>query len=151
MLDIYIDADACPVKEETYRVAKRHDLQVYVVSNSWMQTPERGRVTLVEVDDGFDAADDWIAERATTGDIVLTADIPLAARCLGRGAEVLGFKGRAFDAESIGAALASRELMSHLREMGENTGGPAPLQKRDRSEFLNLLEQVIQKLKRRKA
>ena len=150
MLDIYIDADACPVKEETYRVAKRYDLKVYVVSNSWMGTPDQGRVELVEVDDGLDAADDWIAERATTGDIVLTADIPLAARCLQQGAEVLGFKGRAFTAESIGAALASRELMSHLREMGENTGGPAPLQKRDRSEFLNLLDQVIQRVKRRR-
>ncbi len=151
MLDIYIDADACPVKDETYHVAKRYDLQVYVVSNSWMRTPDQGRIQFVEVDDGLDAADDWIAERATTGDIVLTADIPLAARCLERGAEVMGFKGKAFTPESIGTALASRELMSHLREMGENTGGPAPLQKRDRSEFLNLLDQVIQKIKRRKA
>ncbi len=150
MLDIYVDADACPVKEETYRVATRYDLKVFVVSNSWMATPTKGRVELVLVDDGFDAADDWVAEHATEGDIVLTADIPLAARCLEKGARVLGFKGSEFTDDSIGSALASRELLSELREMGEMTGGPAPFEKNDRSKFLGRLDQVIQALLRKR-
>ncbi len=150
MLDIYVDADACPVKEETYRVATRYDLRVFVVSNSWMATPTKGRVELVLVDDGFDAADDWVAEHATEGDIVLTADIPLAARCLKKGARVLGFKGSEFTDDSIGSALASRELLSELREMGQMTGGPAAFEKNDRSKFLGRLDQVIQALRRKR-
>ncbi len=150
LLDIYVDADACPMKEETYRVAKRYDLKVYLVSNSWMRSPDDDRIELVLVDDGFDAADDWVAEHATEGDIVITADIPLAARCLAKGARVLGSKGREFTEESIGEALARRELLSQLREMGEMTGGPAPLEKRDRSEYLQRLDQVIQALRRKR-
>ena len=148
MLDIYVDADACPVKEETYRVAKRYDLQVYLVSNSWMRTPEQGGVELVVVDDGFDAADDWIATHVESGDIVLTTDIPLAARCLEAGAQLINSKGREFTEEAIGEALARRELMALLRESGERTGGPAPLEKRDRSRFLQKLDEVIQSVRR---
>lgn len=150
MLDIYVDADACPVKEETYRVAARYELTVYVVSNTWMQTPERGRVELVEVGDGLDAADDWIAEHAGAGDIVITADIPLAARCLPRGARVLDGKGREFSADSIGSALAQRELLSELREMGTITGGPAPFEAKDRSRFLGRLDHIVQALRRKR-
>ena len=151
MLDIYVDADACPVKDETYRVAKRYDLKVFIVSNSWMRTPEDDRVELVLVDDGFDAADDWVAEHATTGDIVLTSDIPLAARCLANGARVLGPKGREFEEASIGSALATRELLAQLRDMGETTGGPRPLEKKDRSRFLHRLDEIIQMIRRKKA
>ena len=150
MLDIYVDADACPVKDETYRVAARYDLQVYIVSNSWMWTPDAGRVELVLVDDGLDAADDWVAERASEGDIVFTNDIPLAARCLKNGARVIGSKGKEFTDDSIGSALASRELLSQLREMGEMTGGPAPLEKKDRSRYLEKLDQVIQATRRKR-
>jgi len=149
LLDIFIDADACPMKEETYRVAARYDLKVYLVSNSWMRIPDRGRVELVVVDDGLDAADDWVAERADKGDIVITADIPLAARCIKKGARVLGSKGREFTEDSIGDALARRELSALLREMGDITGGPAPLEKKDRSRFLGTLDQVIQALRRK--
>ena len=126
MLDLYVDADACPVKDEIYRVAKRYDLAVFVVTNAWMFTPPAGRVELVLVGQGFDAADDWIAERASEGDIVITADIPLAARCLARGARALDAKGREFTPDAIGSALASRELLSDLRDLGVVTGGPAP-------------------------
>ncbi len=150
MLDIYVDADACPVKDETYKVALRYELTVYLVSNSWMRSPERGQVELVVVGDGLDEADYWIAERATDGDIVITADIPLAARCLASGARVLDGKGREFSEDSIGSALASRELMSQLREVGEITGGPAPFEKKDRSRFLGKLDQLIQAMRRRR-
>ena len=150
MLDIFVDADACPVKDEVYRVAKRYDLAVFLVSNSWMWTPDDGRVEFVLVDRGFDAADDWVAERAAAGDIVITTDIPLAARCLVKGARVLGPKGREITEDSIGSALASREVLAQLREMGENTGGPAPLEKKDRSQFLQRLDQVIQAIRRAK-
>ena len=143
MLEIYIDADACPVKEEIYRVAKRYGLQVHVVSNSWMRVPEQTGVALVRVDDGFDAADDWVAERAGAGDIVVTSDIPLAARCLARGARVLDGKGKEFSEGSIGSALAARELLAGLRDMGERTGGPAPLEQKDRSRFLERLDQLV--------
>lgn len=150
MLDIYVDADACPVKEETYRVAKRYDLKVFLVSNSWMRSPSEGRVELVLVDDGFDAADDWMVEHATVDDIVVTADIPLAARCLAKGARVLDAKGKEFKEDSIGSALASRELLSMLRDMGEMTGGPAPLEKKDRSRYLGRLDEVIQAIRRKR-
>lgn len=150
MLDLYIDADACPVKEEVYRVAKRYGLKVLVVSNTWMQTPDSAAIELVRVDDGFDAADDWIAEQVGTGDIVITADIPLAARCLPKGARVLDAKGREFKEDSIGSALASRELLAELRDMGQMTGGPAPFEKKDRSRFLGKLDEVIQAIRRRR-
>jgi uncharacterized protein YaiI (UPF0178 family) len=148
VLDIYVDADACPVKNEVYRVAGRYGLEVIVVANSWMRVPDDPRISIEVVTDGFDAADDWIAERAGTGDIVITADIPLAARCLEVGARVLGPTGRPFDAENIGAALATRELLADLRAGGEFAGGPPPLEKRDRSRFLQRLDEEVQTIRR---
>jgi uncharacterized protein YaiI (UPF0178 family) len=146
--DIFIDGDGCPVKQEVYRVARRHDLKVYVVSNAWMRTPSAGRVEAVRVDDQFDAADDWIAEHVAEKDIVITSDIPLAARCLEAGARVLGPKGKLFTADNIGEALANRDLMAHLRESGMMTGGPAPFAKKDRSRFLQNLHELILKIQR---
>ena len=149
MLDLYVDGDACPVKDEAYRVAARHDLKVYVVSDGPLRASASGRVEFVRVQQGWNAADDWIAERAGAGDIAVTSDIPLAARCLENGARVLTPNGREFTEESIGEALAKRELMDHLRQMGEVTGGPAPFQPADRSRFLARLEEIIQAIKRR--
>ncbi len=142
MATIFVDADGCPVKDEVYRVAERHGLGVKLVANSWMRTPGASWVELVVVDDGFDAADDWIVEHAVTRDIVITADIPLASRCLKNGARVLGPKGREFTEDSIGNALAGREASGFLREMGVMTGGPAPFTKRDRSSFLQELNNL---------
>ncbi len=147
-ISIYIDADACPVKAEVYRVAERYGLKVFVVSNSYINVPRHPRVERVVVGDGFDAADDWIAERVGPGDIVVTADIPLADRSLKKGAAAIGSTGVAFTAASIGMAMANRELMSHLRAMGEVTGGPRPMAARDRSRFLSTLDETIQKLRR---
>lgn len=146
---IYVDADACPVKAEIYRVAERYGLKVYVVANSYINVPRDPRIERVVVSDGFDAADDWIAERAGPDDIVITSDIPLADRSLKKGAAVIGSTGVPFTTSSIGMAMASRELMSNLRAMGETTGGPKPMTARDRSRFLSALDEVIQKLKRR--
>jgi uncharacterized protein len=143
MLDIYVDGDGCPVKNEVYRVAERYDLRVLVVSHVPIHVPSRGRVEPVRVKQGFGAADDWIAERILDGDIAITADIPLADRCLKRGARVVSPTGRIFSEASIGEALASRELMEHLRQMGEVTGGPAPFAPADRSRFLSSLDEVI--------
>ena len=145
---ILVDADACPVKDEIYRVAERYSVPVTVVSNQRIRVPDRDGIQLMMVDDGFDAADDWIVEQAGPGDIVISSDIPLAARCLQEGAQVLGPKGRDYNEENIGDALASRELQSHLREMGSMTGGPAPFQKRDRSRFLHRLDEIVQALRR---
>ncbi len=145
---IYIDADGCPVKEEIYRVARRHGLAVQVVANSWMRTPVESLIELQVVSGAFDAADDWIAEAVTDQDLVITADIPLASRCLAKGARVLGHRGRAFTEESIGEALASRELMSQLRDMGLASGGPPPFAKKDRSSFLHNLDEAIRSLKK---
>ena len=142
---IYVDADACPVKDEIYKVALRYDWEVLVVANQWMQTPERGRVAFVRVDDGFDAADDWIATHASAGDIVVTADIPLASRCLAVGAFALAPNGREFTADSIGGALATREIKAAIRESGGATGGPPPLSGRDRSRFSNGLDRLVQR------
>jgi uncharacterized protein YaiI (UPF0178 family) len=139
---IFVDADGCPVKDEVCRVAERHGLEVKLVSNTWMRAPSVAWLELVVVDDGFDAADDWIVEQAAERDIVVTADIPLAARCLKKGARVLGPKGRVFTENSIGNALAGREASGYLREMGVMTGGPAPFTKRDRSRFLQRLEEL---------
>ena len=145
---IYIDADACPVKAEIYRVAERYQLKVFVVSNSYMNVPRNPRIELVVVADSFDAADNWIAERAGPGDIVVTADIPLADRSLKAGAMAIGNTGVPFTPSSIGMAMASRELLSNLRAMGEVTGGPKPMSPRDRSRFLSALDEAIQKWRR---
>ena len=146
---IYVDADACPVKAEVYRVAERYDLKVHVVSNSYLGVPRHPLIELVVVSDGFDAADNWIAERAGPGDIVITADIPLADRSLKAGAAVIGNTGVPFTTASIGMAMANRELLSNLRAMGEVTGGPKPMTQRDRSRFLSALDEAVQKLRRR--
>jgi len=140
---IYIDADACPVKEETYKVAARYSVPVCVVTASWMRTPESQGVTLEVVSAGFDAADDWIAGRAGSGDIVITADIPLAARCIDAGARVLGTRGEEFTEAGIGDALAMRALKDHLRQTGEITGGPPPMDKKFRSKFLSKLDEMV--------
>lgn len=147
-ISLYIDADACPVKTEIYRVAERYALKVYVVSNSYINVPRDPRIERVVVSDGFDAADDWIAERVGPEDIVITSDIPLADRSLKKGAAAIGSTGVAFTTSSIGMAMASRELMSNLRAMGETTGGPKPMSPRDRSRFLSTLDETIQKLRR---
>ena len=148
MHEVFIDADACPVKDETYKVAKRHGFVVWVVANTYVQTPRGEDVRLVTVKSGADAADDWIVEHVGPGDIVVTADIPLASRAMANGARVLGFKGREFTEDSIGDALAGRELSSQLREMGVQTGGPAPFSKQDRSSFLNKLDALAHAVKR---
>ena len=144
MIKIYVDADGCPVKNEVYRVALRYRLKVYVVSNSKIRIPEDELFELVLVKEGFDAADDWIVEHVNENDIGVSSDIPLAARCLEKGARMIDPKGRVFTDDSIGGALANRELMAHLRELGEITGGPAPFEKRDRSRFLERLDSVVQ-------
>jgi uncharacterized protein YaiI (UPF0178 family) len=149
MLTIYIDADACPVKDEVYKVAKRHGLPVIVVANAAMRIPFESFIRLEVVSDGFDAADDWIVESAGPGDIVITSDIPLADRSLKKGAFVLGNTGRPFTEENIGDALASREISQEMREMGLMRGGPAPFQPKDRSEFLMQLDRAIHALKRK--
>ena len=148
MTSIYIDADACPVKNEIYRVAERYGLKVFVVANSFMNVPRDPRHELVVVNDSFDAADNWIAERAGPGDIVVTADIPLADRSLKKGAAVIGNTGVPFTMASIGMAMANRELLQNLRAMGEVTGGPKPMSQRDRSRFLSALDETIQKIRR---
>jgi len=148
-ISLYIDADACPVKAEIYRVAERYGLKVYVVSNSYINVPRDPRIERVVVSDSFDAADDWIAERVGSEDIVITSDIPLADRSLKKGAAAIGSTGVAFTTSSIGMAMASRELMSNLRAMGETTGGPKPMSQRDRSRFLSTLDETIQKIRRR--
>jgi uncharacterized protein len=150
VIEIYVDADACPVKNEVFRVAKRYGLKVYLVSNSGMRIPQDLRVEMVVVNDHFDAADDWIAANISDNDIVVSGDILLASRCLEKGARVLDSKGRVFTEESIGDALANRELMAYLRYMGNITGGPAPYEKRDRSRFLQHLDGLIQTVLRGK-
>ena len=146
---IYVDADACPVKDEVYRVARRYEERVFVVANAPLRVPVEVLIELVVVRGGFDAADDWIAERAGPGDIAVTADIPLAGRCLERGARVLGPKGNVFTEETIGDALATRALLEMLRQGGEYGGGPAPFVKSDRSRFLSKLDELIHAARRR--
>lgn len=148
MLDIYIDADGCAVKEEVYKVAERFKLRVFVVANKALNIPLDPRIEMKVVSGGFDAADDWIAETASMGDIVITADILLAERCLQKKAKVLGPKGHEFTEDSIGSSVATRELMINLRHMGEMKGGPAPMQKKDRSQFLAKLDHIIHAVKR---
>jgi uncharacterized protein len=145
---IFVDADACPVKAEIYRVAERHGTKVLVVSNSVMAIPAVNWIERVIVTDTPDAADDWIAERAKRGDIVVTADIPLAARALKAGASAIGPVGRTFTEASIGDTLATRDLMDKLRSAGQITGGPRPFTARDRSAFLSALDLAIVRLKR---
>ena len=149
-MELYVDADACPVKEEILRVATRHQLVTHYVSNSWMRLPESPLVRRVVVTEGPDIADDWIAERIQPGDIAITADIPLAARCLKAGAKAIGPTGKPFDNGSIGMALAMRDLQSHLRETGESRGFNPAFTPRDRSRFLEALENAVQAAKRGK-
>ncbi len=148
-MQIFVDGDGCPVKQEVYRVAKRCGVPVKLVANKWMQTPDGPGVEMVVVGDGFDEADDWIVERAGATDVVVTADIPLASRCLAKGAVVVGPTGRRFTDKDIGGALASRALAAHLRESGVMTGGPQPMRDRDRSQFLQTLDAAIQEIRRR--
>lgn len=147
MLTIYIDADACPVKDEVYRVARRYAMRVAVVANAPLRVPSDALVELV-VRQGFGAADDWIAEQVGPGDIVVTADIPLAARCLAKDALVLNAKGHPFTDGDIGSALAMRNLMDELRQGGTVTGGPAPMTPKDRSRFLSKLDEMVNAVRR---
>jgi uncharacterized protein YaiI (UPF0178 family) len=146
---IYVDADACPVKDEIYRVAGRYGVEVVVVSNSPIFVPPRSGIEKVVVKGGMDVADDWIAERIETDDIAITADIPLADRCLRKGAHVLGPRGLAFTDDSIGEALATRELLDTLRQSGYTRSGPPPFTAKDRSRFLSKLDEMIQAIRRR--
>jgi len=148
LLHIFVDADACPVKQEVYRVAARYRLSVTLVANAWMRVPKERWIALEVVADGFDAADDWIVEHAQPHDIVVTADIVLASRCLNKGAGAIGPAGKPFTDDNIGQAIATRDLLSELRGVGEIMGGPPPLTKRDRSRFLQQLDNMIQSIRR---
>ena len=148
MTVIYVDADACPVKEEAVRVAQRHGLTINFVSNAWMRLPDGPNVNRVLVPEGPDAADDWIATRISKSDVAVTADIPLASRCLKAGARVVVPTGKPFTGSTIGMALAMRELQQHLRETGESRGFNASFTRADRSRFLQALEEAIQAIKR---
>lgn len=147
---ILVDGDACPVKPEIYKVAARYKLPVKVVSNSWFRVPPDPMIELIVVSDGFDAADDWIAEAADADSLVVTADILLAERALKTGARVLSPTGKPFTKNSIGSAVATRAIMADLRAgaVGENIGGPAPFSAKDRSRFLSALDETINALKR---
>ncbi|MDP9193491.1 MAG: YaiI/YqxD family protein [Acidobacteriota bacterium] len=146
-MHIYVDADACPVKEEVYRVARRYAWPVTLVANAPQRIPDDERFTLIVVREGMDVADDWIAEHAGEGDIVITADIPLAARCVRNGARVIGTTGRPFTEDNVGGALATRDILSELRGAGAFTPGPPPFEKRDRSRFLQALDTAIQAIR----
>ena len=148
MTVIYIDADACPVKDEVYKVAARYGLKTFVVSNAFIQIPKSPLIERMIVDAGPDIADDWIAERATAGDVVITNDIPLAGRVLENDAAAIAPNGRPFTRDSIGSALAQRAIMEHIRSTGEITGGPKPFAAADRSKFLQALDEAIQKIRR---
>jgi uncharacterized protein YaiI (UPF0178 family) len=146
---IFVDADACPVKNEVYRVAERYGLKVFIVANSFMNVPRSDMIERVIVSEGPDVADGWIAERAGPCDIVITADIPLAGRCVRNGATVLSPTGKPFDDNSIGMALATRDLMTDLRSAGAVTRGPPPLSRQDISRFLSALDLAVTRLKRK--
>lgn len=148
---ILVDADACPVKDEIYKVAWRHEVPVTIVSNSWLRVPQHPLIARQVVDAGFDAADDWIAEQADTEAVVITADILLADRCLKAGAMVIGPTGKPFTAASIGGAIATRAIMADLRAgaVGDGIGGPAPFSAADRSRFLQALDEALVRLRRR--
>jgi uncharacterized protein YaiI (UPF0178 family) len=147
---IYVDADSCPVKDEVYRVAKRYGLEVTLVAGTWLRTPPESWIRLEVVPDTgrLDAADDWIVERAGNSDVVITDDIILASRCLERGSKVISTRGKPFAAESIGDALANRDLMANLREVGAISGGPSGYTKADRSAFLQQLDNAVNALRR---
>jgi uncharacterized protein YaiI (UPF0178 family) len=145
---IFVDADACPVKEDIYKVARRYGLPVKVVANAFLMVPAEPLIERVIVDAGPDIADDWIADRAQAGDIVITADIPLAQRCLAKAALVISPRGKPFTVDSIGAALAGRAIGEHLRSVGEVTGGPPPFQAADRSRFLQTLDEAVHRARR---
>jgi uncharacterized protein YaiI (UPF0178 family) len=149
-ITVFIDADACPVKDEVYKVALRYGLKTYVVSNAFMMIPKMDLIERVIVDAGPDVADDWIAEHVAPGDVAITNDIPLADRVLKAGGHAVAPNGKPFTPDSIGAALAQRNLMEQLRSTGEITGGPKPFEARDRSRFLQALDQIIQKERRRR-
>ena len=151
MTKIYVDADACPVKDEVYKVADRYKLQVILVANQWQKTPLNSLVTMQVVAGDFDAADDWIVENAKADDIAITTDILLAERCVKKSVRVLGHKGEEFTEDNVGTAVSNRELMQNLRHMGEMRGGPAPMDKKARSQFLGTLDTIIQSLKRKGA
>ena len=146
---IFVDADACPVKNEVYRVAERYGLKVFIVANSFMNVPRSDMIERVIVPEGPDIADNWIAERAGASDIVITADIPLAGRCVRNGATVISPTGKPFDDNSIGMALATRDLMTDLRSAGAVTRGPPPLSRQDISRFLSALDLAVTRLKRK--
>lgn len=148
MIQIYIDADACPVKDETYKVAARYKIKTFVVANQYQQVPLDTLVEMKVVSGNFDAADDWIADQVTCRDVVITSDILLADRCVKKQARVLGPKGVEFTEDNIGTAVSNRELMQNLRHMGEIRKGPAPMDKKARSQFLGKLDQIIQSLKK---
>ncbi len=148
MLDIYVDADGSPVKDEVFRVARRYSLRVFLVANTVIQGPAGDRWESIVVRGGPDEADHWIAEHVEKDDIVVTADIPLADRSLNKGARALGPSGKPFTDRNIGGALASRELSKELRQMGVVTGGPRPMRKEDRSRFLSSLDAIVQAIKR---
>jgi uncharacterized protein len=145
---LFIDADACPVKDEAYKVAARHGFKTFVVSNSWIRVPATPIIEQIVVDAGPDIADDWIAERVGPGDVVVTNDIPLADRVLKAGGAAVAPNGRVFTLDTIGSALASRSIGEHLRSMGEVTKGPAAFANADRSRFLQALDQLVVKAKR---
>lgn len=150
MAKIFIDADGCPVKEEVYRVAERYQLNIVLVANKPLNLPLNPLLDMQVVKGNFDAADDWIVDNCQAFDIVVTADILLAERCVKKSARVLGHKGDEFTEDNIGSAVASRELMQNLRHMGEVRGGPAPMDKQARSKFLATLDRIIQSLKKDK-
>ncbi len=147
-MNVYVDADGCPVKNEIYRASEKYGATVYVVCNRYMNVPTDPRIRLVVVEAGPDVADDWIAERAAPGDLVVTSDIPLADRCLKAGARVLDVRGREFTPDSIGGQMATRSLMEQLRMMGEMGGGPPPVEKKDRTKFVEKFHHIMQALVR---
>ena len=150
-IEIFIDADACPVKDEVYRVAGRYRLKTYVVANAYIVVPRHPLIERVVVEAGPDVADDWIAERVACGDVVITNDIPLSERVIKAGAAAIAPNGRAFTVDSIGAAIAQRAIMEQIRSTGAITGGPRPFDRRDRSQFLQTLDEVVSReIRRRK-
>ena len=148
MTTLFVDGDASPVQDEVYRVAERYSLRVYVVANAWIRTPRDPRITLIVVEQEPDAADDWIAQRASAGDVVVTADVPLADRALKSGAHALRPNGHPFTLDNIGGALTSRSVGEHLRSFGVTTGGPKPLVPADRSRFLRALDAAVVKARK---